>query len=928
MLGWIKRQFAKCFGLLPAMPPLSLRTRLVLEQLEERQAPSATPLGDLNAGALGSAPSFLNGERWFTEVTFQNGQSVVFFVANTSANGVELWRTDGTPGGTALVRDINQGTGSSSPRFLTNVNGTLFFAADDGQTGFELWRSDGTSNGTTRVADIRQNGSSDPRFLVNVSGTLYFVANDGQNGFELWRSDGTANGTTMVANLNAGAASSNPHWLLNAEGVLFFAADPGGTPPGFQLFRLDPATNNPTAIPNPTPISVLNPNPRLRAPRWLAYFPDLDRLFFVGEERTGTGNFFAFRLWYIDRGATIAPQRVVDVSNPGNDSFFLTPVTDPTTGRNFLFYRDRPTISPVLRVLDAASLAGPVTLATDPFDLYNHNGVLMFSQGGDREPAFVDTRGQSVLTMSATLLANINPTGSSLSRPIYFPTDFVGQPGVWDYLGSQLTWYHWQSTTFFTTLGGGTGTSLGLLYFAANDGTNGIELWKANDTLSAVNMVLTTSGNQIAPGPRSSVPAFLKAAVGSLLFSATGSDPSLGNIGTEPWVEIGPPRILSIVGPNPRTYRMRETLQFTLVMDKPTLVTGVPKLNITLSDSANPALQPQQVQASYFSGSGSTRLIFRYTVQRGQRDLDGIEVTGPLDLTNGSITNVVGDRGDGVFTPSPQPFPTVLVNGIHPWVMQVEGPPVGTYGIGSLLTFRVITSEAVTASPSGPTNQIPPYLNLRIGNVTRQAFLVGGSGTNVLTFRYKVVAGDHAPNGIYLLPSAPLNMGTYTIQAPSVFLRGQPPPDPNWIPTGPRDLDTTIRTPVLFRVFVDTRGPRISSMTIPGLRNYVTGETLEFRFRFDETVYIRSSTSQRPTLRLQIGNVVRHARLVSGHATNTLTFRYTVQASDQDLDGIRILGFSLPSGVQITDAVGNPAVLSFTPPDTRLIRINVPTIRL
>ena len=38
-----------------------------------------------------------------------------------------------------LVKDIYPGTGSSSPYYLTNVNGTLFFGADDGSHGRELW---------------------------------------------------------------------------------------------------------------------------------------------------------------------------------------------------------------------------------------------------------------------------------------------------------------------------------------------------------------------------------------------------------------------------------------------------------------------------------------------------------------------------------------------------------------------------------------------------------------------------------------------------------------------------------------------------------------------------------------------------------------------------------------------------------------------
>ena len=49
----------------------------------------------------------------------------------------------------------------SNPRYLTNVGGTLFFAANDGTHGVELWRSDGTAGGTQMVKDINpgSNGS-------------------------------------------------------------------------------------------------------------------------------------------------------------------------------------------------------------------------------------------------------------------------------------------------------------------------------------------------------------------------------------------------------------------------------------------------------------------------------------------------------------------------------------------------------------------------------------------------------------------------------------------------------------------------------------------------------------------------------------------------------------------------------------------------
>src|SRR5262249_16937191 len=65
--------------------------------------------------------------------------------------GATVWLCqDGADGAHRLW--VNLG---SSPDALTDLDGTLFFAADDGTSGAELWRSDGTAGGTLRVKDIR-----------------------------------------------------------------------------------------------------------------------------------------------------------------------------------------------------------------------------------------------------------------------------------------------------------------------------------------------------------------------------------------------------------------------------------------------------------------------------------------------------------------------------------------------------------------------------------------------------------------------------------------------------------------------------------------------------------------------------------------------------------------------------------------------------
>src|SRR2546421_11123007 len=52
------------------------------------------------------------------------------------------------------VDDLVSAPASSQPAHFVNVNGTLFFAADDGVHGTELWKSDGTEAGTALVKDI------------------------------------------------------------------------------------------------------------------------------------------------------------------------------------------------------------------------------------------------------------------------------------------------------------------------------------------------------------------------------------------------------------------------------------------------------------------------------------------------------------------------------------------------------------------------------------------------------------------------------------------------------------------------------------------------------------------------------------------------------------------------------------------------------
>jgi ELWxxDGT repeat protein len=163
--------------------------------------------------------------------------SRLFFSANDGTHGVELFRSDGTGAGTVLVADIVSGSGSSSPSSLAAIGtNTVYFAANDGTHGFELFRSDGTAGGTRLFKDINPSGNSTPRNLTNLNGTLVFTADDGTHGTELWRTEGTPTLTGLIRDIDPGSAGSFPAALTVASATrLYFTANDGTN--GIELWE-------------------------------------------------------------------------------------------------------------------------------------------------------------------------------------------------------------------------------------------------------------------------------------------------------------------------------------------------------------------------------------------------------------------------------------------------------------------------------------------------------------------------------------------------------------------------------------------------------------------------------------------------------------------------------------------------------------------
>jgi ELWxxDGT repeat protein len=202
-----------------------------------------TTLFRTDGTAAGTVPVFLSssalGQKLFYPFA-ELGGKLLLALPNTALGQTELWSTDGTGAGTAMVKSLGPLPGPSyfpGPVRIGRLGATLFFSNDDGVHGREPWKTDGTSAGTALVKDVFPGGTgsitvtpfSGPQDLPVIGGSLLFPACDDTHGCALWKSDGTTAGTTLIRALS-------PVGLANWNGEAVFAGDDGS---GSGLFKSD-----------------------------------------------------------------------------------------------------------------------------------------------------------------------------------------------------------------------------------------------------------------------------------------------------------------------------------------------------------------------------------------------------------------------------------------------------------------------------------------------------------------------------------------------------------------------------------------------------------------------------------------------------------------------------------------------------------------
>jgi ELWxxDGT repeat protein len=176
-----------------------------------------------------------------------------FFTLSDITGRSELWQSDGTPAGTSVFKSFHYSEEHPMPILFKNyseTNGpdllyqgnTFFFSAATAAEGNELWKSDGTTGGTVMVKNIGPGAASGITeifsYLYTTAG-LYFAASNGTIGVELWKTDATTEGTLLVQDIRTGALPSNPQLMLLNNGKVFFGANDGEVPFDTDLFVLN-----------------------------------------------------------------------------------------------------------------------------------------------------------------------------------------------------------------------------------------------------------------------------------------------------------------------------------------------------------------------------------------------------------------------------------------------------------------------------------------------------------------------------------------------------------------------------------------------------------------------------------------------------------------------------------------------------------------
>jgi len=316
------------------------------------------------------------------------------------------------------------------------------------------------------------------------------------------------------------------------------------------------------------------------------------------------------------------------------------------------------------------------------------------------------------------------------------------------------------------------------------------------------------------------------------------------------------PVITAVTVPADDYYKAGEVLLFTVQFSEPVVSTGsTATLPVTIGTTT--------VQAARFSMPTANTIVYRYEVQPGDMDMDGITVGSALVPGGTPIRDAVGNSAD------------LTLNNV--------GSTSNVFVLGSRPT---VSFSGITGSNVAWTATIVfshPVTGFTISDIAL---------TNAVASDFQMINST-----TYTALISPQVQGTVSVQIPA-----------NVAEDMAGNLNEASGT--LFYSY-DPNPPFITAVEVPANGYYKEGDVLNFAVNWNEIVRVNATPSTL-TLPVIIGSKTVQAGFVTGFGTTRLTFAYTVQAGDLDLDGIQ-LGTALEmtrTDVRFTDQSNNPAILT------------------
>ena len=369
----------------------------------------------------------------------------LFFFAGDGVHGIEPWITDGTEGGTHMLRDVCPGRCWSDPDWQWSLDGRLLFTATEDSEWKRLWVSDGTWGGTRALGSGIIHGFPLVGGLED-RGRYFFTAFNGpveEQELGLWVTDGTPAGTHRLGAQGPDGWPLSPSgdWWRTTGTLLFSAFRPET---GVELWASDGSEAGTRLA------ADLRPGPGTSSPRVFRQLP-AGTVFFADE----MPDLCATSLWVSD-GTAPGTRHLVEFSDTACRRTLASPILR-AGGAVYFVAKTGAAPRQLWRSDGTPAGTGPLTdFDAEAFDdrsnfvgrmAVSDDGLLFIADDGAHgaEPWFADAAG-------ARMVADLCPGTCS----------------------SQLLSPEWHDGAF---------------YFQADDGSHGFELWRSDGTPAGTGLV-------------------------------------------------------------------------------------------------------------------------------------------------------------------------------------------------------------------------------------------------------------------------------------------------------------------------------------------------------------------------------------------------------------------------------------------------------